>query len=390
MTRHWRRNSLRTAVALFLVAAGCRDSGEATKLGGMPPLHPIAHAPASEAVLEFVGSRGTAAGIHAFGMIGPVAVSQRGILAAFDYSSCRVFLWSLSESKALAPIGRCGDGPGEFRQVTAMTFVGDTLVTYASQTQWLQFVSDQGIEYRRLTLPKQFGPTAVIQNLAFIAPGVFAASIARVPGDLPAALGSRLLVTFTTDSARILASAVENSRIAMQNPATIMTGLEMCGWYDGSVAVLSQWSFEGGTFQGSSLRPRFHFDSPLNWEKPIERTAPPSHLPGAFASAVACGGFGAVFWKLSGDRSERPPKPNGGHIEFRRYDGATLLAFDFSASDSLFFERPIAAYSDRIFFRANRYLEFPRILEFRLRKRIAVDTVPFVINWPASQGGVVN
>ena len=85
--------------------------------------------------LEHTRSVGELEGPLAFSVINGLAVHPGGILAVIDWHECAIALLDVETLTLIRRVGRCGDGPGEFRMIQAVTFVGDSL--FVADTQHL-------------------------------------------------------------------------------------------------------------------------------------------------------------------------------------------------------------------------------------------------------------
>lgn len=114
--------------------------------------------------------------------------------AVGDNEDARVRVFS-SNGKSLGSIGRSGEGPGEFRRITAMTQMGENEIAVADVMHKVEiFEITDSLEYRR-TVPLDFSATSICtiedRIFAYASPG---------PDTLPPI---RVLDTSWTELARI-------------------------------------------------------------------------------------------------------------------------------------------------------------------------------------------
>ncbi len=69
-----------------------------------------------------------------------------------SWQGCEVVAFSRATQKELARFGRCGEGPGEFRNPGAIAFRGDTVVIADRRGRRLQFLSLLGVPYSQVAL----------------------------------------------------------------------------------------------------------------------------------------------------------------------------------------------------------------------------------------------
>jgi len=335
-------------------------------------------------VLEFVRSFGTATGPLSFSIIGDIAVSRSGLLAATDAATCQVLLLNLADGALVDRIGGCGDGPGEFRRIRGLAFLGDTLVAFETSTLSLHVVTLDGTEVRRVSLASAKPVGADIQDIDALDSENVLVALAHLPSEATSEVrrgDGALNPDDSADLLRIVNAATGKPRVSFlqnvpassSNPGNVSTGVEACGYQDTNgirVAAKNQWRFEGVIFGGLAPEVVGHFVTPTVAQAPSPLPPPQAGVfPAPISSNVVCTSLGPLFWELHGDRYAQPLVLDGGRIELRDYAGHPILVADFSEADTVFHGRPAAALGTRVFFKANMNMDVPQILEFRIRPR---------------------
>lgn len=158
------------------------------------------------------------ADVEDFSLVGRVIVGRNGVVAVPLPQDMEIRLYD-HEGRRIAAIGRSGSGPGEFRHLGAMTWIGDTLVVDDQRQSRVTYVTRDGtlVGTRRLPSPlarTRFGRAAQDSAFRFFvvhaaSPGGTVLGVAALTvgvGPAQAAPFPRVLLSLSPDgSARVLA-----------------------------------------------------------------------------------------------------------------------------------------------------------------------------------------
>lgn len=366
------------ACAVLLVAGCSQDAPPTTMLltGVDLPARLIRDVGPGRVSVEWQRSYGASQGPAALGVIGAVAADDAGRLIVFDVSACQlvVFDWKSAGKKAPVRLGGCGDGPGEFRHVRNIALLGDTLAVVPVSGNYVQFVTLDGLEMGRLHFEALLGAGESVQELEALGGTTFALSVAHPPNAAtlrsPDEPVTSLRIVDLADG-RVLAAAVGQSPIAQANPGNHTEGPELCVWTGASgrrfAALQNRWSIEGVAFNVPDLTPVLHVVLP-GAADPVPFPPPMAgYFPAGLGSSVACTGFGPLFWHREGHVVERRAVTTGGRYALVSWDARELLSTAFGPADSVWWGKPVAGTSDRVFTVDNRTFEFPVVHEFLIR-----------------------
>ncbi len=103
--------------------------------------------------LSFLGYVTSAEGPEAIDRVSAVGTGDRGIsLVIADVPSCEIRFVTLDGGSAREPIGRCGEGPGEFSMISGLEMRGDTVYAMDPNRQLIQVLTQDGTEVRRFRI----------------------------------------------------------------------------------------------------------------------------------------------------------------------------------------------------------------------------------------------
>jgi len=314
---------------------------------------------------------GTDVGPISFSQIGVAAASPSGLLAVVDNGACQIVLLNLKTGGFVRRIGRCGDGPGEFRRPGSIAFRGDSLLVYDVMRRDLVFIDDKGSEKRRWSVTRVPGTPGGATAVQFLEDTTLVIARYVFPqGQAPdesAQTIRDLLVVVDARNGVSMRTLLPVPTQGWRNEYRIMNHTAICSnSADGlHLVAMSMWEFGGAIFRGPSLQESIQFRTPLKWMEPVStREVAPGVLPGAVAFNVVCSDDGVLLWAARRDLKVPGHVGTEGRMEFRSYEGRLVWTLDFGKADTLFHERPVAAYKDRIIFRANNSGAYPRLVEF--------------------------
>ena len=305
-----------------------------------------------------------------FGQIRALAVSSEGTLAVFDRDECRVWMIGTKTGEWVTR-GRCGDGPGEFRSVSAMTFSGDTLLLYDEERASIARLGPDGTEIDRVTLPlAELGVTRVA-DLSVGESGSILAGLHLMPNGRTRQ--HHQIASFSS-SGDLVESGVSAPLIAQRTPRPIVRYGSMCvgssGIHGDVVWVLNTWGPQALLVRRRGFSVVRSVMVPIDWARATEHSTRAGHWgPMWPLPEAACGDELA----LVGYRKQRNTVENAWEVT-----SAFLLALDYEghlvdviggdqAPDpgSVLFMTPGAALGDRFFFFSNSFLGYPVVREYR-------------------------
>ncbi len=355
----------------WVTGMACSDasrSSDSTHFGGLP--RDLGVVAASREVrpmsLEYSRSLGTNTGPLSFTLIGDAAVSESGLLAVADLYLCQIVLLSAETGAFLRRFGRCGSGPGEFQDVGPLTFRGDHLAVYDYRSRSVVVVDLEGQEVSRTLVAGPFvthlswvdDTTAVIATS--VLPRLWSPRVGQ--GVEP---GQVAWLDLRTGAVRH--HSLSPPEIGLRNTGAYANRVGSCSRGQGEafmLAVLNSWSFEAVVLAGPQLVPYSRFHTALDWIAPQEgRRSPTDRLPASASFAAVCDEDMVLYWHLRALPTNRI-RGESGHLELRSYEGALLMEMDFDRTDTLFHERPVAAFRNKFFFRANHSGPYPQLREF--------------------------
>lgn len=328
--------------------------------------------PQTELRLELVGEYGESEDGLVFGQIADLAVSESGRLAVADPMSCLVWIIRI-QADSWDTLGRCGDGPGEFRSPVAVAFLGDTLFVFDSQRMTVSRLAPGGEELSRMRLDLPSLGAMGVSDL-FVDPSVGIVAGLHL---LPNGLGSEhhQLVVFDAEDGKIVSRGLTVPRLAQSTRRQMIRYGALCGRVgsDGlpMVVTANTWAPQVVGIRGNSFEELFSIKLPIEWA--IAREDP--DRPGEWRNmaplpSIECGEDYIVVSYRRQARSE------DGRT---RISSAVLVVLDRMGRTRAVIEEayppevsqallmiPEASIGDRVFFLANGLREYPVVREYRL------------------------
>lgn len=363
-------------VPLAAVCAACADAPEYDARAALPGFD----SPAAEWwradsswTIAPVRAYGTADGPLAFGYIMGVAVHANGTLGVADYQSCTVTLISRPGGELLRQLGRCGDGPAEFRQVRAVAFHGDSLLVYDQSRGDVAILDTAGRELARHRVPLR--PPSAIMSMAVVDDSTLLVSAERSPYDTgPAEAADSLiglvgLLDLRTGAVREwLGADAPLSTIGSPNAIRRMSACLRPDRAAPVVVMLNTWLLEGVALELPQKRELFHFitDTPLQPTQLEDGSWSPGSM---ITRAVWCGESGALF-RVSRPRPPVPGQPTRAaetYLEMRAWDGTPLLRTSVTEPTSPLHGGFGTMLGDTLFVAGTGVGAFPVVTEFVVR-----------------------
>jgi len=351
------------AFLVLLGAGGCGDRVPASDL-----LLPNSSRPVLERwkedsgwTIEPLAQHGFKQGPLALGLVTSVAVRHDGALAVADGQSCSVTLMGRPVSSFIDRLGRCGDGPGEFRQLGAIAFNGDSLLVFDRGVSAVVVFDFEGIERRRVRA--ELPPGASIGAMHPLDDSTVMVGLERIgPSEGKMVLAGILDLR----SGSIREFPVSDVPRAVSGSPNRIRRKPVCVYRRGDVPLLlmmNDWAFEGLAVEVPTEEMIFHFLTLAPIRLHTTRRGEP--VPFLLAG-VACGASGALF--KTTQVASSPPNVRTTFIEFRGYDGGTKSRQTVTDANSLLHGRLVAMQGDTLFALSNAP-GYPVIGEFLLRPR---------------------
>jgi hypothetical protein len=358
--------------SLFLLLPGCAPDDNYLFFRDVP--YPSQAERRIEQVhMELVAEYGDRDSGLVFGRILTLAVSGAGHLAVYDRDECRIWLVDRVRG-GHEVLGGCGDGPGEFRYVTALAFSGDTILAFDTDRRALVRLRMDGTEISRTDLGlEKIGAKEIVSISPQFGMGM--------------ALGLKLYPNGMTqeDTQLVLSNSAGdslNSRgllappIARGTPRQIVRSVSSCTGDSEDTGhvwvVANHWGPQVVTLGMEDFEPLASVRMPVEWAVAHEHSLIEGHWgPMISEPGLACGSD--LF--LVTYRDQR--KVSGETV----VSGAALFAMDYAGNilyemradhapdaGSVLFLTPGAASGDRFFLFSNNFLEFPTIREYRVSR----------------------
>ena len=356
---------------LFIAAFtfSCQDSGRSWDLRGVGTATHASPAPNPGGFrLKLGRSLGDAGGLSSFDAPKAIAASRQGLLAIFDAARCDISIADTVALRVRLRFGKCGDGPGELRAVSAMVFAADTLVAYDFGHRAFEEFTASGTHIRRVPFTAGLvGSMAPLDDSLILVAVARPGAITTLPDSDRSAV-EKLVATVSITSGAIKRWFVADSRQSLANPAPRSRLVAICGAVgttEPRVALESYWQFEGVTLRGQQLEPNAHFVVDLPWGGPRKVDGNPGFEPSISRITPACGSEAIWFRRAHAEESPTGLQLVGGRSEFRSYDGKLLLAQVSDSADTLRLIGRSAALGNS-FYTIVDWEDVPRIQQFVL------------------------
>jgi len=360
------------SVLAMLVLGGCEHHDEHLFFSDVP--YPSSPSVAQSGVsLEFIREYGDRDQGLVFGHIVSMAANPAGVLAVYDRDDCRIWLVDTQGAQWKA-VGRCGEGPGEFKSITAMTFSGDTLIVFDEGRQALVRLDSRGEELERMTPALAKWGALSISDLAVDGEGKVAAGLDLAPSEPTADyLQVAVFDPFGEGSAvRGLAAPP----LARKTPRPIVRYSSLCSGVSPSgervIVAANTWGPQAVVLRQRDLKALSSLRVPVAWALPNEHSLRPGYWGPMYPiPKTACGRELAVI----GYRDQQ-------YLEASRsweVRAAAMIVLDLDgnlvaavvedgplSSRSVMFMTPGAATGERFFFFTNSFFDYPVVHEYRI------------------------
>ena len=159
-----------TGVFLICAAlAACNDTPPNPDLfAGFSRVRVESPSPDSSLVAVLIREYGSMSGEDSFGMPWALAVRDDGSLVVSDITDpCTLTVVDRPSGVVREKLGVCGEGPGEFKMITALATDADTLFVYDRGTSYIVVLDPAGTEVRRY-VPTGVGAYRTLDDLAVL------------------------------------------------------------------------------------------------------------------------------------------------------------------------------------------------------------------------------
>ena len=292
--------------------------------------------------------------------VGPLAVSQGGVLAVYETATCSIAFLTITSDELLGRFGRCGEGPEEFRSVNTMAFDGDTLWAADRRRGSLVVVSPEFTFVRRIVPASR--AEGVLLNLArihMVGPGLLSTDAVE-----PRARSTFLTGILERETGRILLRLGRIQPRLIANPDIANATAFSCGAPrpEGGVVVISNiWQFETVAYSTDGVLLWQSF-TPLDWMGSTGVGA--DELPTGFPAPPLCGDSLILLRASEIEDGDTPTGLMGrGYLEFRNYRGEPRFAVDVPARHPQLWERRAATRGNLWLF-ADDFDEDPTVLVY--------------------------
>lgn len=236
----------------------------------------------SSLVPVLIREYGSLSGPDSFGMPWALTVRDDGSLVVSDINSpCTLTVIDRPSGLVREKLGGCGEGPGEFKMITALATDADSLFVYDQGSSHIVVLDPAGIEARRF-LPAGVGAFRTLDRLAVLddstmivarsdAGRATVESIDRATGEL------REVWFETTENAEMAETLRHLSVCVRPGPAPAM------------VVAVNEMVFEGVGVTADTREERLHFHTSLADLREDGKERPAS-------ASVRCGATLAIFW----------------------------------------------------------------------------------------------
>ena len=304
-----------------------------------------------------------------------VTVLTDGSLVVADLADCEISVIERPGGRLRTRIGRCGDGPGEFRIVRTVASAGDSVFVYDQGRSAVVVMAEdpeygRWVQARRITLDELGGPRS-LSHLGVIDDSTLVA-VTEYPGHAAVILIDRVTGDFRESLVEVPEIATRSNR-TIRHLAACVAPPEAAS--APMVVAINEWAFEGvGVIAGTGAE-QFHFATDYGVRAQQGRDG--HWQSGWMRAEVSCGASGALFQM----QADPPPGPvetdgpilflSGGDIviEARAYDGTVLMRGASEIGGVL-----LGAVGDTIFVDGTGPGGYPVIREYVLEPRKTIDT----------------
>lgn len=345
---------------------GCGESNHAWLLPGLSDVRAEAAGADSSWVAVSLREYGSLSGEISLGAPIDAAVLADGSLVVADLHACTLTVIARPEGRLRHKLGRCGDGPGEFRMIRIIDTFGDSIFVYDQGHGAVVVLDDTGHEARRVPLGVVGGRRVTLSHLAVLDDSTLVVATEAADHASVALVDSRTGV--------FRRSLLDAPPIAMRSDGWIrhMAACVEPGSRSPTIVATSEWALEGVGFVSDTGEERFHFLTSL--DLPPTLTSGGTWVPGPARVDVACGRSLALYRVVTVDPDDftgdiADIRASSVILEARAYSGALLMRWSVVDTASVL-RGPMGAFrGDTVFLLAERVRPYPIVSEIVLRPR---------------------
>lgn len=354
-------SSLRRAAffLLCLALAACADaSSDPDLFAGFGPVR--MESPTPDASLEpvFIREYGSLSGEDTFGMPWSAVVRDDGSLVVADIlDPCVLTVIDRPSGVVRGKLGRCGEGPGEFKMIMALATDADSLYVYDQDPGIIIVLDPEGIEARRFTVEGVGGPLNTVDDLALLDDSTMLIARSQV--------GRASVETVDRGTGRL-------RRVWFETPedaelAETIRHLSACarpGSGPATIVAMNEWVFEGVGVSPETGEERLHFHTSFAGLR--------DDGDGPSSTRVRCGASVALFRGTTPGRMEDlgiavTARAGVVVLEARGYDGTLRMRMILEDEGSLVRGALGAVRGDTLFLLNRTAREYPVVAEFVLQ-----------------------
>lgn len=353
--------SLRCAVLFlpFLALAACADAPANPDLfAGLGPVR--MESPTPDASLEpvFIREYGSLSGEDSFGMPWAAVVRDDGSLVVSDIlDPCILTVIDRPSGAVREKLGRCGEGPGEFKMIMALATDADSVFVYDQELGVVIVLDPEGIEARRFAAEGVGGPLNTLDDMALLDDSTMLIARSQV-----GRASVESIDRGTGRLRRVWFEAPEDTELA-----EVIRHLSACTRPDpgpATIVAMNEWVFEGVGVSADTGEERLHFHTSFADLR--------NGGDGPSSTGVRCGDSMALF------RGTTPgPMEDLGNavtfragvvvLEAREYDGTLRMRMIVEDEGSLLRGGLGAVKGDTLFLLNNLARAYPVVAEFVLQ-----------------------
>ena len=357
------------------VILGCRSPGHDTRFpdtyafDGTGKSHP--DGPQIElTLLRVVGSRD---GLVSFGQIGRGAIREDGLFVISDPKSCELHFFDGETAALLGTFGRCGNGPGEFRAVMSLQFVGDTLIAFDASTSQLVALLPPSTELARRSLMPHSSSHARPTQILIANDSQLVGSAPVVPlKSRPDNARNELLLIVDRTSGHVTHRALRPPPVGEDNDFAFLNNAEIClrtgHGRPTLVLAMNHWRFQAAILTMPHLALAGSMSSDVSWihPRPLPRSQP-GRAPSSYSAGIACAQNVAFLWHRERVVDPTHQKAPSFRMEAWTYEGTRLMALETSSIGDVLLDRILAASDERLLLRGLTEGGTPVVMDFAIQ-----------------------
>ena len=245
------------AVALplcCLALAACTDTPPNPDLfAGFRPVPVESPTPDSSLVPVLIREYGSLSGDDSFGMPWATVVRDDGSLVVADIlDPCILTVIDRPSGVVREKLGRCGEGPGEFKMIMALATDADSLFVYDQELGVVIVLDPEGIEARRFTAEGVGGPLNTVDQMAVLDDSTMLIARSQVGRasveSIDRGTGRLRRVWFETPEDAELAETIRH-----------LSACARPGLGPAPIVAMNEWVFEGVGVSPDTGEERLHF-----------------------------------------------------------------------------------------------------------------------------------